>query len=286
MNYKKVHSKYSVNKRSTVKQYFMLNVHIICLLLCIPVLSHAQKNTTSIPQDINYGSKLAVHTLAQPLAKPLKSALIVGLVSAGTALAISQDEAFYQATQSGRNSTKNFMAHRIGEPFGSPYYQAAALGGLYLTAKLFKQVELSRQSTVLLSSAALTGTTVIVLKSMFSRERPYVQGDAHSFFNGAFAGDDFLAFPSAHTALAFSFASTLTYLNPDEVWIPLIAYPLAGLTAWSRMYDAKHWLSDVLLGAALGHLIGKTMVQQHTKIQLSLGPGIGSNINVGLQLNF
>lgn len=34
--------------------------------------------------------------------------------------------------------------------------------------------------------------------------------------------------------------------------MPWVVYPIAGLVAWSRVHDGKHWTSDVVAGAALG----------------------------------
>jgi membrane-associated phospholipid phosphatase len=256
------------------------------MFLYIPLISNAQKISGTVGEDIKYGTNLAINSLKKPVEKPIKTGIFLGVISAGTVLAITQDTDFYLATQSGKNTIKDFVAHRLGEPFGNAYYQALALGGLYISSKLLHQEALNSQSTVLLTSAALTGTSVVVLKAMFSRARPYTTDDARAFFNGNVLNDGYQSFPSAHTALAFSLASSLTHLNPDKVWIPLVFYPLAGLTAWSRMYDEQHWLSDVLLGAVVGHLIGKTVAQQHNKFRLSVGSGAFGGLSAGFQLNF
>jgi membrane-associated phospholipid phosphatase len=39
--------------------------------------------------------------------------------------------------------------------------------------------------------------------------------------------------------------------------VPLAAYSLATLTGISRIYDNKHWASDVFLGAALGYTMAE-----------------------------
>ncbi|HKQ56309.1 MAG TPA: phosphatase PAP2 family protein, partial [Candidatus Eisenbacteria bacterium] len=66
------------------------------------------------------------------------------------------------------------------------------------------------------------------------------------------------SFPSGHAALSFAAARALDR-ETEAGWVPWVAYPLAGLCAWSRVRDDRHWTSDVVAGAALGTwLAGKT----------------------------
>jgi hypothetical protein len=41
------------------------------------------------------------------------------------------------------------------------------------------------------------------------------------------------------------------------------AYVLASLVGVSRLRSNAHWLSDVLAGAALGHIVGRAVVRQN-----------------------
>ena len=43
----------------------------------------------------------------------------------------------------------------------------------------------------------------------------------------------------------------------------LPAYALAGLIGWSRLDERDHDLSDVVFGAALGFVIGKSVARDH-----------------------
>ncbi|NAS13336.1 phosphatase PAP2 family protein [Poritiphilus flavus] len=66
------------------------------------------------------------------------------------------------------------------------------------------------------------------------------------------------ALPSGHTSLAFASATVLyeEFKNTE----PLLAYSgyaFASTTAYLRMAKNKHWLSDVLLGSALGIAVTK-----------------------------
>lgn len=63
------------------------------------------------------------------------------------------------------------------------------------------------------------------------------------------------AWPSGHTAAAFSVASALS-AHADSVVVPVIAYPLAVGIGAGMLVGDHHWASDVLAGALLGHTIG------------------------------
>lgn len=63
------------------------------------------------------------------------------------------------------------------------------------------------------------------------------------------------SFPSGHTSHSFTVATIANELYGNE--IGLAAYCLAALVATSRIHDNKHYLSDVIFGAALGTAVGR-----------------------------
>jgi membrane-associated phospholipid phosphatase len=50
----------------------------------------------------------------------------------------------------------------------------------------------------------------------------------------------------------------------------LPVYALAGLIGWSRIDERDHDLSDVVFGAALGYVIGKSVARQHKERESQL----------------
>jgi len=66
------------------------------------------------------------------------------------------------------------------------------------------------------------------------------------------------AWPSGHTVGMTSVAAALTGYYPDEPWIPFVGYPLALAVGFGLVDGDRHWASDVLAGALLGHAIGYT----------------------------
>lgn len=68
-------------------------------------------------------------------------------------------------------------------------------------------------------------------------------------------GESNQSFPSGHTSNAFTGAEfmRLEYKNVSP-WYGVYGYVLAASTGFLRMYNNKHWLSDVLAGAGTGIL--------------------------------
>ncbi|ELR69273.1 PAP2 superfamily protein [Fulvivirga imtechensis AK7] len=63
------------------------------------------------------------------------------------------------------------------------------------------------------------------------------------------------SFPSLHTTQAFLGATFMhKELGHRSPWYSIVAYTAASITGFYRLLNNKHWLSDVLVGAALGIL--------------------------------
>ena len=68
-------------------------------------------------------------------------------------------------------------------------------------------------------------------------------------------GDGNDAFPSRHTALAFAGAEFLRQEFKDQsVWYGVAGYTFATATGFLRVYNNRHWVSDILAGAGIGIL--------------------------------
>jgi membrane-associated phospholipid phosphatase len=66
---------------------------------------------------------------------------------------------------------------------------------------------------------------------------------------------DLLSFPSGHTSNAFVAAEFLRQeYKGVSPWIGAGGYAVAVVTGYLRMYNNKHWFSDVIAGAGIGIL--------------------------------
>src|SRR4029077_9071100 len=86
-------------------------------------------------------------------------------------------------------------------------------------------------------------------------------------FLGGFVSDDGQrSFPSGHAVAAFSAAAAVTaetsrWWPSTRLVIGTAMYGGAGMVGLSRMYNNRHWASDVIMGAAIGTFAGTKVVR-------------------------
>jgi hypothetical protein len=84
-------------------------------------------------------------------------------------------------------------------------------------------------------------------------------------------GSKYNSFPSGHTAEAFANAEFLWQEYKDvSPWYGVAGYAMAATTGYLRMYNNKHWLSDVAAGAGIGIISTKLAYWLYPKIQYKL----------------
>ena len=124
------------------------------------------------------------------------------------------------------------------------------------------------------TEALLIGSLVADgLKVTFGRARPFVDTvspDPNNWqlFRGL-KGGNYQSFPSGHAVAAFAAAAAVS--SETSRWWPAVTYfgigPVlyggAAAVAISRMYNNRHWASDVILGAAIGTFAGTKVVRYH-----------------------
>ncbi len=121
------------------------------------------------------------------------------------------------------------------------------------------------KTIILAMSAATMGIAVKSMKLAFKEDRP--DGD----------GND--AFPSGHTATAFMGAEFLYQEYKDvSPWIGYSGYALAALTGYLRIYNNRHYLNDVLAGAAIGVLSTKFAYWLYPRIFSKSACNAGSSV--------
>jgi membrane-associated phospholipid phosphatase len=127
----------------------------------------------------------------------------------------------------------------VGSTYGHGLTLGAGALALLAAGSLVDDANLTGAGSEIARALAYTGIAVTSLKVAVGRTRP----------NG---GN--WSFPSGHAAAAFATAPVLSRRFGPRVGIP--AYALAVATGLGRMEDRKHYLSDVLAGAAIGLAIG------------------------------
>lgn len=136
------------------------------------------------------------------------------------------------------------------------------LGGFYLAGVIGKD---SKAKNVCLDGIAAsliaTGMITPVMGTLVGRERPTEEQGAYSFkpFDGR-------SFPSGHSTQAFAVASVIA-TSYDQFWVKAAAYGLASMTAWERVRRGKHFPTDIVAGAAIGTLVGHSVVVFNRKLR-------------------
>jgi hypothetical protein len=95
------------------------------------------------------------------------------------------------------------------------------------------------RSMIFVMSSILADGSVFVLKGWTHQLRP--------------DGSAYTSFPSGHTAQAFASAEFMRMEYKDvSFWYGVAGYAMAAATGYLRLYNNKHWVSDVVTGAGIG----------------------------------
>lgn len=122
----------------------------------------------------------------------------------------------------------------------------------------------------LATSATWTG----IMKVGFGRERPSQREAPMSDWTGPFGifshepgrmGKQFNSFPSGHSSAIWSIATVLAHQYPKYYIVPILSYTLATGVAYSRMVVDAHWLSDIVVGGALGYLCARQVIRDNAE---------------------
>lgn len=151
----------------------------------------------------------------------------------------------------------------VGSVLGNPFYTLPSLGLFYLYGHVSDNPQARRTSLLAVESLAISGLFTLALKELAQRPRPDSGHRSTTWYGPRNSIGDY-SFPSNHTAAAFSIAAVLAEEYGSNPYVPPVAYGLATLTGLSRVYDDKHWASDVFFGAAIGYFVGKAVVHYHT----------------------
>ena len=130
------------------------------------------------------------------------------------------------------------------------------------------------RETGLLGAEALIDSGIVVqaLKVVTQRPRPRVDDASGEFF------DRGKSFPSGHAISAWSLATVIDYeYGKRHPLVRIGAYGFATAVSLSRYTGRNHFLSDVLVGSALGYGIGRFVYLKHHDPSLDTQSGEGAS---------
>lgn len=194
----------------------------------------------------------------QPPAAPPESVHVVrwweAAIAAGAVGLVSISDLRVDHWVQDQRSAHSDDIARVFKWGGEPAVALGIPAAMFVTGLAIKSPKLQRGAGRVLGSVALAGVTTGALKFVVGRFRPDEATSQYIF--RPFSNHD--AFPSGHATIAFALATSLS----EEIrrpWATALLYAGATGTAWSRLNDHQHWLSDVLAGATIGLTAAKVM---------------------------
>jgi hypothetical protein len=152
---------------------------------------------------------------------------------------------------------RQVKASRIVSYGGSTYGIGAAAATFYLVGRKTNNSR-ARETGLLGGEAAIDGLIVSnALKAITQRARPLTGIERSEFFDGG------SSFPSGHSIQAWSLATIIANEYHDHRAVQIAAYAAATAVSLSRFSGHQHYLSDVLVGSALGYGIGQYVYHSH-----------------------
>ena len=201
-----------------------------------------------------------------------KSANVEPLVVGSTSAAISASEDQNLHNYFKTENTDGILT-TTGATLGKPYLVAPAVFGLLLYGHHSSSRHFRTFTYALAQAYTINLGLTAALKAATRRERPDQSND-HSF-------------PSGHAADSFMAATVISKYYGRKA--TFIAYTAAGFISFSRVKRDVHWMSDIVAGATLGYIVGRTAAagtglpstEPHVSWMPMLNPGHRS---VGLAL--
>jgi PAP2 superfamily protein len=185
---------------------------------------------------------------------PSMQNLYLAAIGGGLAAAVHPADQSFNARLQNTPDAVNTM-FKPGHIIGDTPEQVALSLGTYAFGRIFDQPKVSHLGMDLLQAQILTEMLVEPLKFATHRLRP--DGSNHQ------------SFPSGHAAITFA---TATVIERHLGWRKsLLGYAIASYVAASRLHDNVHYLSDVVFGAAVGSIAGRTVVH-HASDYWSFAP--------------
>lgn len=146
----------------------------------------------------------------------------------------------------------------IGGVGGDGWIQGGAALGTYGIGLMADNHQMVHVGSDLIRAQFLNAVLTRGLKLAARRDRPSGGGES---------------LPSGHASATFATASVLASHYGPKVAIP--AYAAAAFVGWTRVRDDVHWLSDVVLGSAIGVIAGRTVARDHGPQSWAIVPVAG-----------
>ena len=183
--------------------------------------------------------------------------LKLGAVATGTGLLVWQDLNIRQVFQRNRTRTTDRIADGL-KFLGAPALIQPVLIGTFGISTALKQKKLQAVALDGWEASNFALGWAVLIKVATSRARPFLnkgRWKREGFSPGS-------SFPGGHTTQAFVLATVVSSHFP-KTWVKIVSYGLATGVGLSRMNNDLHFASDILVGAALGTAVAKTIFKRN-----------------------
>lgn len=175
---------------------------------------------------------------------PSKPNLLLSVTGAALALSVHPIDDTVNAKLRGHQSTAEPI-FGPGKYVGQTAVQVGAAVAVYAIGRIEHRHKASHFGMDLLRAQLVTSVLTTGLKYAAQRERP--------------DGSNSHSFPSGHASITFA---TATVIERHLGWrSTALGYGIASYVAASRLHDNRHYLSDVVFGAAVGAIGGRTVTE-------------------------
>jgi membrane-associated phospholipid phosphatase len=174
-----------------------------------------------------------------------------------TAILLSTDRhTAAELAEGGEHPTRLRLSRDISR--AGAVYTAGGIAAALYTYGRSKHDARAREAGLLGAEALINAALVFeVLKQVSNRPRPLFDRGRGDFLDGG------NTFPSGHAATAWTMATIVAMEYHDRPLVKWSAYGLAAAVSISRYTGRNHFLSDVLVGSALGYGIGRYVYKTH-----------------------
>lgn len=228
-------------------------------------LKYSKPKKTTVWQDLGSDLKYFAVDWGNFFAEPFRSSknlIYCGSVIGITALSSTVDKDVRKSisVQGSKTYNQNFLDGPTA--YGYVQYPSILGGALYTIGLFARETELRKTGRMLIQSLVYSGTLTMGLRYLLGRTRPFSSKTGSQYeFTWFQSKGDTQSFPSGHTVVAFA-TSTILAEQIDTWWARAVLYPLAALTAYARVRNDMHWLSDVIFAGALGYGTSKFVIAQ------------------------
>ncbi len=242
---------------------------LLCLWKAIPVHSQDYPYPRLNGSFIISGFRDSRDLMLSPIHWKGKQWIGLGVVAGAGFLTYSNDRVIRDFFQSHQDKTTTDISRYGLEPWGSGIYSVPFLGGMYLIGRISANDRTSATALTAGKAALITSVLVQVTKQLTHRHRPFQDDPASpNNWDGPISDWHYNSFPSGHSAFTFAIASVIASEYKTTTWVPVLCYSIATATALSRIYQDRHWASDVLIGSAVGYFSGRFLWKLNRNINI------------------